>query len=108
RCSSCRRPKSNSSNCSSNRQPDNCEAALDQELKRPTVVDRALNAIEKAGNKLPDPAALFLLLLFAVWVLSALLAPVQFTEIDPRSGEPLRVINLLRPAAIANFLATMV
>jgi aminobenzoyl-glutamate transport protein len=74
----------------------------------PRFIDRALNAIERTGNKLPDPAVLFLLLLLAVWVLSALLAPIQFSEIDPRNGEPLRVINLLRPQAIATFLATMV
>ena len=76
--------------------------------RSPRFIDRALNAIERTGNKLPDPAVLFLLLLLAVWVLSALLAPVQFSEIDPRSGEPLRVVNLLRPQAIATFLATMV
>jgi p-aminobenzoyl-glutamate transporter AbgT len=58
-------------------------------------VDRALNTIERVGNMLPDPAALFLILLFLVWGLSALLAPMQFTEIDPRTGEPLVVNNLL-------------
>jgi aminobenzoyl-glutamate transport protein len=71
-------------------------------------VDRALNTIERLGNALPDPAALFLILLFMVWGFSALLAPVQFAEIDPRTGEPLVVNNLLTGPAIAHFLANMV
>jgi aminobenzoyl-glutamate transport protein len=71
-------------------------------------LDRVLNAIERAGNALPDPAALFLILLLAVWAFSALLSPIQFTEIDPRSKEPLRVVNLLTGTEIAQFLSTMV
>jgi aminobenzoyl-glutamate transport protein len=74
----------------------------------PRWLDRALNAVERAGNALPDPAALFLILLLVVWGFSALLAPLRFTEIDPRSGEPLVVNNLLTGSAIAEFLATMV
>jgi len=72
------------------------------------AIDRALDFIEKAGNRLPDPAVLFLILMIAVWILSALLAPVEFAEIDPRSGEPLRVRNQLTPTSIATFLAGMV
>ncbi|HUF17160.1 MAG TPA: AbgT family transporter, partial [Thermoanaerobaculia bacterium] len=71
-------------------------------------IDRALNAIERVGNKLPDPAALFFILLIVVWILSALLAPVQFSEIDPRTGEPLQVRNQLTGTSIATFLANMV
>jgi aminobenzoyl-glutamate transport protein len=71
-------------------------------------VDRALNTIERVGNLLPDPAALFLILLILVWVLSALLAPVQFAEIDPRTGEPLVVNNQLTGTSIATFLAGLV
>jgi aminobenzoyl-glutamate transport protein len=74
----------------------------------PQWVDRALNAIERVGNMLPDPAALFLILLLVVWVLSALLSPIQFAEIDPRTDSPLVVNNMLTGAALANFLATMV
>ncbi|MDQ3666155.1 MAG: AbgT family transporter [Acidobacteriota bacterium] len=74
----------------------------------PRWIDRALNTIERLGNKLPDPAALFLILLFVVWVLSALLAPIQFSEIDPRNGEPLQVNNQLTGTAIAAFLSNMV
>lgn len=74
----------------------------------PTLLDRFLNVIERAGNKLPDPAMLFVIALLLVWVFSALLAPVQFAEIDPRSGEPIRVQNLLTGTALATFLATMV
>jgi aminobenzoyl-glutamate transport protein len=74
----------------------------------PRLVDRALNAIERIGNKLPDPAALFLILLVLVWILSALLAPVQFNEIDPRSGQPIQIKNQLAGTSIAAFLANMV
>jgi p-aminobenzoyl-glutamate transporter AbgT len=72
------------------------------------LIDRALNTIERLGNKLPDPAALFLILLVVVWVLSALLAPISFSEIDPRSGQPIKVINQLTGASIAAFLSNMV
>ena len=71
-------------------------------------VDRALNTIERIGNRLPDPAILFVLLLVVVWVVSALLAPIAFAEIDPRTGKPLEVQNQLTGAAIARFLAQMV
>jgi aminobenzoyl-glutamate transport protein len=73
-----------------------------------TTLDRMLNAVERVGNMLPDPAALFLLLLFVVWGLSALMAPMQFGEIDPRTGEAIVIHNQLTGTAIATFLARMV
>ena len=74
--------------------------------KRP--IDRFLNFIETAGNKLPDPAILFVIALVLVWVISAVLSPVTFTEIDPRNQQPVQVQNLLTGAAFASFLANMV
>ncbi|MEL7059180.1 MAG: AbgT family transporter [Acidobacteriota bacterium] len=71
-------------------------------------VQRALGTIETVGNKLPDPAILFLISLIIVWILSALLAPVAFPDIDPRNGEPIRVQNQLTGAALATFLSNMV
>jgi aminobenzoyl-glutamate transport protein len=75
---------------------------------RPTLLDRLLNFIERAGNKLPDPAILFVIALLITWALSALLSPVQFAELDPRTQQPLEVQNLLTGAALASFLANMV
>jgi len=72
------------------------------------VIEKFLNTIEKVGNKLPDPAVLFLISMVVVWILSMLLAPVVFTEIDPRSGEAITVNNLLTGTALANFLSNMV
>lgn len=43
-----------------------------------------------------------------VWVLSALLAPIDFGEVHPLTGDELRVNNLLTGTALANFFATMV
>jgi len=72
------------------------------------LVDRALNTIERVGNKLPDPAALFFILLVVVWVLSKLLAPIEFAEIDPRTAKPIRVNDQLTGTAVATFLSNMV
>ncbi len=71
-------------------------------------VNKALDFIEKSGNKLPDPAILFFLLMLIVWVLSAILSTINFGEIDPRTGTPLQVINLLQGDQMASFLANMV
>ena len=73
-----------------------------------TSLDRFLDLVERAGNRLPDPAILFVVGLLLVWVASALLAPVAFTEIDPRSSNPIRVESQLTGAAIAAFLSNMV
>jgi aminobenzoyl-glutamate transport protein len=72
------------------------------------ALDRLLAAIERGGNRLPDPALLFVLGLGVVWVVSALLAPVEFADIDPRSGKPLRVVSQLTGPALATFLSSMV
>jgi aminobenzoyl-glutamate transport protein len=74
----------------------------------PRWINRALDAIERVGNKLPDPAMLFLILMTLVWVLSLLLAPVSFSEIDPRTGEAIQVHNQLTGANLARFLSTMI
>lgn len=83
--------------------------------RRRGFVDRALNWIEVVGNKLPDPAMLFFIALVLVWILSAFLAPIEFSEIDPRTinaenpqGQPIRIVNQLTGGAMAAFLAGMV
>jgi aminobenzoyl-glutamate transport protein len=67
-----------------------------------------LGTVERIGNKLPDPAVLFIALLFIVWVLSWLLSYVTFSVIDPRTSEPLVINNLLAPSGITEFLSVMV
>ena len=89
------------------------QAPADQ--RPPNVLPRALDGLEKWGNRLPDPALLFVLGLLVVWGLSALLAGVEFTELDPRSrteafpdGSPVRVQSLLTSKALVAFLTGMV
>jgi len=69
---------------------------------------RALAAVERVGNKLPDPTLLFIGALLIVWVLSWILSGVSFDVIDPRSGEALIVNNQLSGTAMTAFLSVMV
>jgi aminobenzoyl-glutamate transport protein len=71
-------------------------------------LNRALDWIERAGNKLPDPAILFFIFLLLTWAFSWLLSGVEFSALDPRSGEPIVVNNLLAGREITGFLSQMV
>ncbi|MEZ8141631.1 aminobenzoyl-glutamate transporter [Enterovibrio norvegicus FF-33] len=73
-----------------------------------SAMDKFLNGIEKAGNKIPDPALLFFYGLLIVWGLSAVLSQVDFGLIHPISGQTVEINNLLTGTALANFLANMV
>lgn len=70
--------------------------------------ERALAAVERVGNRLPDPAVLFIALLFIVWILSWMLSALSFDVIDPRNGQALVVNNQLSGAALTAFLSVMV
>jgi aminobenzoyl-glutamate transport protein len=69
---------------------------------------RVLAAVERAGNRLPDPAVLFIALLFITWILSLALSFIAFDVVDPRSGEALAVENQLSGSAITAFFVSMV
>jgi len=75
---------------------------------KPRGLNRILNFIEVAGNKLPDPAILFALLLALVWIISWAMSGVVFDEVDPRTGQAIEIRNLLAPAALTDFMAKMV
>ncbi len=67
-----------------------------------------LGTVERVGNKLPDPAMLFVGLLFVVWILSWALSYFSFGVVDPRTGEPIVVLNQLTGSSFTGFLQGMV
>ncbi|KZN48525.1 AbgT family transporter [Pseudoalteromonas luteoviolacea] len=72
------------------------------------AVARFLNGIERVGNKLPDPAIIFLSAMLLIWFLSWIFSSTTFDAIDPRTGEAIVVHNLLSGDSLASFLANMV
>jgi aminobenzoyl-glutamate transport protein len=70
--------------------------------------NRLLDWVEHVGNRMPDPAIHFLIALSVVWILSAALSPIDFGVADPRTGQPLRVVNQLTPAAVTSTLQNVV
>lgn len=66
-----------------------------------SAITRFLNGIERVGNKLPDPAIIFLSAMLLIWLLSWLFSGVEFSAIDPRTNEAIVVHNLLDPGALA-------
>jgi aminobenzoyl-glutamate transport protein len=69
---------------------------------------RALDVVERVGNRLPDPALLFLILLGVVALVSAWLSSMTFTELDPRTKSPIEVKNLLAGENLTTFLSQLV
>jgi len=67
-----------------------------------------LGAVERVGNMLPDPAVLFIALLFIVWIMSWLLSYVEFDIFHPATDERIQVINQLSGASFVEFMSTMV
>jgi aminobenzoyl-glutamate transport protein len=75
---------------------------------RPRFTDRFLDWVERAGNKLPDPAVLFVIALGLTWILSLVLAGHAF-EVPSKDGLQARAIeNQLSGKALTTFLADMV
>jgi aminobenzoyl-glutamate transport protein len=86
---------------------DTAQAPKDRN-PRASLGARALDVVERAGNKLPDPAALFVVALLLVWVASALLDGHTF-DLPAKNGVIAKQVeSQLTGAAIATFLSDMV
>ena len=67
-----------------------------------------LGAVERLGNKLPDPAVLFILAMLFTWVVSWLLGGYEF-EVPKKDGpQTQQVTNQLTGEALVQFLVDMV
>jgi aminobenzoyl-glutamate transport protein len=78
------------------------------ERHEPERGQRFLDAIERLGNRLPDPALLFVVALFLAWISSALLAGYSF-ELPTKTGpQEKQVVSQLTGTAMVTFLADMV
>jgi aminobenzoyl-glutamate transport protein len=74
---------------------------------------RFLDAVERIGNRLPDPITLFVLLALSVVIVSAIAALVDVRAVHPGTGAEIAVENLLSrdqirrmmTNAVANFTA---
>jgi aminobenzoyl-glutamate transport protein len=77
-------------------------------VKKPSLIDRFLFVIEKVGNKLPDPATLFLLLCLIVMVISWLVNLAGSSVVHPGTQETVSVRSLLSKDGLDFILTSMV
>lgn len=66
-----------------------------------------LDRIERFGNRLPDPAGIFLILIAILVVLSAWASAVGWSAANPANGEVIRSQNLLSEANVRRLLVDM-
>lgn len=78
-----------------------------KKIKKP-FFDRMLNAIEYAGNKLPDPIVLFFILCGMTLVASFLASLFHVSAVHPVTGENIAAVNLLNSDGLIMILTTMV
>ena len=74
---------------------------------RPGRLRRALDAIERAGNKLPDPVTLFILSIALLMVISALMAAAGVGALNPADDTPIQAVSLLAPEQIRRLVTEL-
>ena len=71
------------------------------------IVHRALDAIERLGDRLPDPVFIFAWIIGALVVASVICSSLGVTAVNPVDGEVLTAQSLLSPQNIRTLLVEM-
>lgn len=75
--------------------------------KRPALA-RFLDTVEWTGNRLPEPATLFVILSVAVVLLSAAVAATGWSVVHPTTGERVEAVSLLSGDGLRRILTSAV
>jgi len=68
---------------------------------------RALDWVERTGNRLPDPATLFLIAILFIMALSVLLAALGTTAVHPGTGKEVAAVSLLAAENVQRLLVEL-
>lgn len=74
---------------------------------RRSLFDRFLDVIERAGNRLPDPVTLFLVLVLLVMVVSWLAALLGAAVVHPGTGQTIEAVNLFSAENVRRLFVEM-
>jgi len=74
------------------------------EKPKKKIIERFLDGVEKAGNKLPDPVTLFVIMAFLILGLSWIMAKFNVSAVKPGTDESIAVINLLNQEGLIRIL----
>ena len=77
-------------------------------VKKDSLFTRMLNAVEKVGNKLPDPVSIFLVLCLVVIGASYIIGTQGVSVIHPGTGETITAVNLLTIEQLQILLGSIV
>ena len=77
-------------------------------VAKDSFMNRFLGAIERAGNILPHPATLFVILAVFVIILSAIAARLGWSVVHPGTGEVVRAESLLNVQGLHRILTSLV
>lgn len=77
-------------------------------LAKKTWLDKFLDVLERACNKLPPPAIMFIYLFVIVAVISAILSLIGVSAVNPATNELVEVQNPISTAGLIWFLENMV
>ncbi len=86
--------------------PGEHRAVIAPVSKRPVAL-RVLDAVERLGDRLPDPVFIFLWLIGALVVASLVCAGLGLTAVNPVTGETLVAKSLLAPENVRTLLTEM-
>lgn len=80
---------------------------MNQNAGRRTFFDRFLDGIERAGNRLPDPVTLFLILVGLVMVASWIAAALGAAVRHPGTGDLIEAVNLFSAENVRRLFVEM-
>jgi len=69
--------------------------------------DRFLDLVERLGNALPDPVAIFVVIIVVLMAISAVGAAMGWTAVNPVTGETLEAKSLLSEQSVRQLLTEM-
>lgn len=77
-------------------------------VKKKGFLNRFLDGVERAGNKLPHPFSMFLILCVIIMVVSLLCSMAGVSVVHPSTGDTVAVKNLLSRTGVAYIMKNLV
>lgn len=78
------------------------------QTRKSTLFDKFLNGMEKAGNMLPDPVMIFIILCFIIMIISVICEKAGVSAVNPGTGRTVLAESLLTKNNLRDILTSMV